>query len=286
MQTNSKLKLTVYSPDSSLKNPASLLRAIVSDIVSGRELAWRLAVRDISAQYRQAALGILWAFILPLVNTITWVFLSESGIVSLGETSIPYPVYVFVGTMLWQILIESINAPLTETNAAKAMLSKLNFPREALIISGIYKTIFNSVIKIALMITAVIIFGVYPSWSIAFLPLGLLSLIITGTAIGLLLTPIGILYTDIGKVIPLFMQFLMYITPVVFVMPTTGLAATIFRVNPFTYLILTIRDWITGSQTQYITEYLFVVGISIVVLLVVIVVYRLAMPMLIERMSA
>lgn len=54
----------VYTPDSSLANPLKMAREMVRDLLSSRELAWRLVVRDISAQYRQAFLGILWAFIL------------------------------------------------------------------------------------------------------------------------------------------------------------------------------------------------------------------------------
>ncbi len=280
------LKVTLYSPKSSLSNPVKMAKALLGDLVGSRELAWRLSVRDISAQYRQAALGILWAFILPLVNTFTWVFLSESGIVAVSETDIPYPVYVFVGTMLWQILVDAINAPLTETTAAKAMLAKLNFPREAIIMAGVYKTLFNALIKVVLVVTAIAFFGIYPTWSLLWLPVALFSMILVGTAIGLLITPIGILYTDIGKAIPLFMQFLMYVSPVVFAMPQSGLAALIFKANPFSYLILTGRSWITGSEVLFLDGFILVNVIFFVLLLVVLVIYRLAMPILIERMSA
>lgn len=282
----SNLKVTRYTPKSTLTNPILMVRALVSDLFDSRELAWRLAVRDISAQYRQAALGLIWAFILPLVNTVTWVFLSETGIVSLAATDIPYPVYVFAGTMLWQILIDAINAPLTETTNAKSMLTKLNFPREALIISGIYKTLFNALIKVGLVVLAISFFGIYPSFSLFWLPVGLLSLIIVGTSIGLLITPLGILYTDVGKAIPMFMQFLMYITPVVFAMPEGGIAGLIFKLNPFSYLILTTRNWITGTEPGFITEFILVNIVFMFVLVVVMVIYRLAMPILIERMSS
>ena len=122
--------ITVYTPDSSLSSPRTMVREMFRDLLASRELAWRLAVRDIRAQYRQAFLGILWAFILPLANTVIWIFLSRAGIVSVGETELPYSVYVFTGTMLWAILMDAMNAPLQQTNAARAMLAKLNFPRE------------------------------------------------------------------------------------------------------------------------------------------------------------
>ncbi|EGV15818.1 ABC transporter permease [Thiocapsa marina] len=236
------LPVTIYTPESSLASPAKMIRDMLRDLLASRELAWRLAVRDISAQYRQAALGLLWAFILPLANTLIWVFLSSSGIVSVGETALPYPVYVFTGSMLWAILMDAINAPLQQTIAAKGMLAKLNFPREALIVSGIYQTLFNAGIKIALLMAVLPFMGVDLGWNLLLLPIGLFSLVLVGTALGLLITPVGVLYTDIGKALPLLMQFLMYVTPVVFPMPKEGFAATVFSLNPLSPIILTARD--------------------------------------------
>ena len=85
---------TVYTPDSSLANPRKMVAEMFRDLFRGREMAWRLAVRDIQAQYRQTYFGILWAFIGPLATTITWIFLS----------------------------------------AASGMMAKLNFPREAILL--------------------------------------------------------------------------------------------------------------------------------------------------------
>ncbi len=104
------------------------------------------------------------------------------------------------------------------------MLAKINFPREALVMSGILQTLFNGGIKIALLLVVLLIFGIYPELDLLLFPLAVASLILAGTAFGLLLTPVGLLYTDIGKGLPLVLQFLMYVTPVVFPMPTGGWA--------------------------------------------------------------
>ena len=278
--------VTVYTPDSLMRHPVRMMADMVHDLMAGRELAWQLAVRDIRAQYRQAALGLLWAFLLPLAHTITWIFLSESGIVTVSDTALPYPVYVFTGTMIWAIFMDAVNAPLQQTIAAKQMLAKINFPREALVVSGIYQTLFNGVIKIILLLFALILFGIYPGWILIWFPLGILSLILTGTAMGLFLTPVGMLYTDIGKSLPLLMQFLMYLTPVVFPMPSSGWAATIFKMNPMTPLVLTTRDWLTGFSPGYLGYFFIVNALIIALLMVVWIIYRIAMPILIERMNA
>jgi lipopolysaccharide transport system permease protein len=278
--------LTVYTPDSSMRHPVRMMADMVRDLIAGRELAWQLAVRDIRAQYRQAALGLLWAFILPLAHTITWIFLSGSGIVTVSDTVLPYPVYVFTGTMIWAIFMDAVNAPLQQTIAAKQMLAKINFSREALVVSGIYQTLFNGAIKIILLLVCLMLLGIYPGWTLICFPLGIISLIAAGTAVGLLITPLGMLYTDISKSLPLLMQFLMYLTPVVFPMPTSGGAAAVFKLNPMTPLVLTTRDWLTGFPPDYLGYFFLVNALTVGLLLLVWIIYRAAMPILIERISA
>ncbi len=276
----------IYTPNSVLRNPKTMMVDMMRDLMAARGLGWQLAVRDIRAQYRQAALGFLWAFIMPLANTAVWLFIQRSGIVSMQATTLPYPVYVFTGTILWAIFMDALNAPLQQTTSAKPMLAKINFPHEALVLSGIYQTIFNGGIKIAVLLVSLLFLGVNPSWQILFFPLAILSLILAGTALGLVLTPVGMLYTDIGKGLPLLMQFLMYLTPVVFPLPTSGLAATLFHLNPITPIILTARDLITGFSPELLGSFIGV-NIGMLVLMGLMwVVYRAAMPILIERMSA
>jgi lipopolysaccharide transport system permease protein len=283
MQT--QLHVTIYTPESSLASPGKMLKDMFRDLAAGRELAWRLAMRDIKAQYRQAFLGILWAFILPLANTVTWVFLSQAGIISMATTGLPYPVYVFTGTMLWAIFMDSLNAPMQQVNSARSMLSKLNFPREALIVSGIYQTAFNASIKIALLLAALVIMGINPGWNLLLFPLGVISLMLVGTTIGLFITPMGLLYGDVGRAMPLLMQFVMYVTPVLFPMPKAGWAQILFYLNPISPLILITRDWLTGQTPEMLNYFVTVNVAAAAIFLVVWGIYRLAMPILIERMG-
>jgi lipopolysaccharide transport system permease protein len=191
-----ELPVTVYTPESSLRNPARMVRSMFRDLLASRELAWQLAVRDIRAQYRQTALGLLWAFILPLANTGAWLFIQSTGIVTIQGTELPYPVFVFTGTMLWAIFMDAVNAPLQQTIAAKPMLAKINFPREGLILSGIYQTLFNASIKIGVLLVALLLLGVLPGWHLVFLPLSILSMVLTETALGVAVNPVSIVHTD------------------------------------------------------------------------------------------
>jgi lipopolysaccharide transport system permease protein len=259
---------------------------MTKDLWASRELAWRLAVRDISAQYRQSAMGILWALIIPLSTTAVWMFLSSTSVVQVAETSLPYPVFVFTGTLLWSILIDSLSAPLAQVNANRPLLAKINFPREALILSGVYQTLFNAAIKIGILLLVIPFQGIHPGWGGLLIPVGILAMVLTGTALGLAITPLGVLYGDIGRSIPLITQFLMYLSPVVFPLATKGWTGKIMRLNPLTPLIINARNWFTGQPPQLLGEWVLAVIFSAMILMLAWMVYRLAMPILIERMSA
>jgi lipopolysaccharide transport system permease protein len=286
MTNNKPLTTRIYTPESPLAHPAKLWTEMSQDLWAGRELAWRLATRDISAQYRQSALGILWALINPLTTTAVWLFLSNSRLVQVADTGLPYPAFLFTGTLLWSILVDSLTAPLAQVNANRPLLAKINFPREALILSGIYQTLFNAAIKIGILLLVLPLLGIHPGWGGLLIPLGILAMVLTGTALGLAITPLGVLYGDIGRGIPLITQFLMYLSPVVFPLASKGWTSQIMRLNPLTPLIINARAWFTGQPPQLLGEWLLTVGCSALLLLLVWMVYRLAMPILIERMSA
>jgi lipopolysaccharide transport system permease protein len=277
---------TVYTPDSVLSDPRRMFRDMFRDLAASRELAWRLAVRDLRAQYRQAFLGFVWAFILPAANSLAWLLLSASDVVSIAPTPLPYVAYVASGATVWSVLMDAVNAPLQQTNAARSMLAKLSFPREAIVISGLLQTLFNAGIKSVVLLVVLLGVGVYPGWSALLFPFALLSLALVGTTIGMLITPIGVLYTDVGRALPLLTQFLMFVTPVVVPMPERGWVATVFALNPLSPLILTARDLITGVVPAHVAYFLAVNAVAVLVLLAVWILYRLAMPILIERMSA
>jgi lipopolysaccharide transport system permease protein len=126
----------IYTPESQMRTPGRLLRSMWQDLKASKELSWRLFIRDIFAQYRQSLLGIFWAFLPPIVMGLVFIILRSKNVVNFGETDIPYPVFALVGTTLWQVFTESLNAPLKSVTMARPMLAKINFPREALIVSA------------------------------------------------------------------------------------------------------------------------------------------------------
>ena len=277
-----------YTPEPALRHPHQLLRSMVHDLLASRELAWRLFVRNLSAQYRKSILGYLWAFLPPVVTTLTFVFLNSQQIMNLSadDSGVPYPVYVMVGTLLWQGFVDALNSPIKLLTSSKSMLAKVNFPREALILAGLGEVLFNFMIRLVLLLIMFVWFDVILPPTALLVPLGVLSLLALGLVIGMLLAPMGILYQDVERSIAIFVALWFFLTPVVYEPPTTWPASLLATLNPVSPLLVTTREMLTTGSLTQIGGFLIISGAALVLLLFSWLLYRLAIPHLIERVSA
>ena len=281
-----KLKKNVYSPEPFLKHPGILIRDMRADFIASYELAWRLFIRNISAQYRQTILGYLWAFIPPIFMTLIWIFLNSQNILQVQDTGMPYPLFVLTGTILWQTFVDSINSPLKLVNQSKSLLSKVNFPREALILAATGEVVFNFIIRLLLLVIIFIYYNVDLQWTVVLAPFGVISLIALGITIGIILAPISALYSDIDRGILIITQVWFFLTPVIYPVPGNNLALTLVKLNPVSPLLVTTRDWLITGHTYLATEFLVITFFTFLLSLLGWLFYRLAMPHLISRISA
>ena len=285
MSKSENLPVIIYTPESSLANPKRLIMEMVDELRNSRELAFALFTRDMKAQVRQSILGYAWLFFPPIATTLVWFFLNSSGVVKVADTGMPYPAFVMIGTLLWQAFLESLTKPIMSLTASKAMLVKLNFPRIAPVLAGIGQTTVTSAIRLVLLIPIFVFAGVEASWTIVFFPLAYLSMVLLGIAIGSFLTPIGLLYTDIGKAIGLLGQFMMYATPVVYPIASEGFLGWVNKVNPVTYLLEVGRSTLVGGSFEHLSMALIITGSAFILLLIGWAIFHITVPRIIERMG-
>jgi lipopolysaccharide transport system permease protein len=281
------LPRVVYTPESRVRHPLQLFKEMGRDLLASRELAWQLMVRDISAQYRQSFLGIFWAVIPPIVMAAGFTLASNSKVIAIGATDLPYPAYVMFSMTLWQTFVEALNAPVQAVGEAKQMLAKINFPREALILAKLGQVFFNFAIKLILIVGLFVWFQIPVSWSAILAPVALIHLVMLGTFFGLLLTPFGALYQDFSKGLTLATGFWLFLTPVIYPVPSgSGIFGAIVKLNPVTPLLVTTRELATKGVVSDPQGFWVASLIAIVGLLLAWMVYRLAMPFVVERMSS
>ncbi len=276
----------VYTPDSLLRQPRFLLWTMWRDLLASRELAWRLMVRDISAQYRQAFLGVAWAFIPPIAMAVGFTLAKDANVFTVGETDIPYPAFVMFNTALWQTFVDAATGPVQAVIVAKPMLARVNFPREAIILAKLGEVGFNFGIKLILIVGLFLYFRVPVSWTVILAPVALIHLILLGTLVGILLAPIGVLYQDVSKSLNMIMSFWLFLTPVIYPVPTEGAFGVLVSLNPVTPLLVTTRELATVGVLSEATNFWVVSGLTLVGLLLTWIGFRIAMPYVVERVTS
>ena len=279
------MQVQVYSA-SSKSNLWRTLKAIGKEFPVAHALGFRFAQRNIRARYRQSVLGILWALIPPLATAAIWIFLNQKNIVTLNHTGGNYALFVITGTMLWSIFSTAVTMPIQSIQANAPILVKVNFPREALMITAFYEIVFTSLISLVIIAAEILIFQIpVTAYTFLFIP-AVIVLILLGMCFGLLLLPFAILYKDIQFALPAFLQIAMYATPVVYAATEFTGASRILAFNPVSPVLVSARDWLLGLQSTTGLLTLVCIGIITILILVIgFILQRIAMEILIERMG-
>jgi lipopolysaccharide transport system permease protein len=259
---------------------------MIRDLSASRELAWRLCARNITTQYRQTALGYFWAIGPPVMTSVLFILLNSANLLRPGETGVPYPVFVIVGTVAFGLFLDALNMPLNAIGAARGMLPKISFPHEALVLAGVGQVLVNFAVKATLVLAVLLIFHVPVERTAALAVVPLTGLLVLGIAIGVFLVPIGALFQDVVHALSVVASSLVFLTPAAYTPPRAGLLGAITSWNPLTPLIMAARDVLVHGSSPQMPATLTVVAASIVALLLSWIVLRLAMPILIERMGS
>ncbi len=277
---------TVYNSEPEISRPLQLLKNVFQSAWEGRELAWRLFLRNLRGMYRQTALGLLWIFLPPLANTAIWVFLRAQRVLEFDFPAGVHPtVYILTGMILWQAFIDAFQMPLNALNQNRSMVSKLNFPREALLAEGLGEVLFNTLVRLLLLVPALLIYGA--AWSpLALLaPLVAILMVLFATGLGLLILPIGSLYQDVSRFLSVGLPFWMILTPIIYAAPETFPGNLLNWLNPASPLLMCSRDLLLlGSCGNPAALWYGLLAIPL--FLLGLVVYRLSLPALIERMTS
>ena len=177
-------------------------------------------------------------------------------------------------------------APLKAVTASRPLLIKVRFPRESLLLTAILQTLLGSRSGLALLAACLLLLQAHiaPTAPLAIIPA--VGLILFGIMVGVLLVPLGALYQDITLGLVLLTSALMLITPVAFAPPASGTLATIMHYNPLTPLVLCARDLlITGDMTN-LPATVVIMAACIVLLAIGWVLFRLAVPIVVERLGS
>ncbi len=277
-------QVKLYRPDAQLElGFFAIWREMLDELINSRELIWRLFLRDFMAKYRQSILGVLWALIMPLVAVGTFVLLNQSGVLNIGDTGVPYPVFALLGLTIWQLFATGLTSCSNSIVGGGSMVIKINFPKESLVIASMAQSIFEFVARIALLIVVFAIYGIVPAWTTLFLPFALIPLILLTLGLGFLLSLSNVLMRDVANIVTLLTTFLLFLTPVLYPSPQTGLFTTLNMYNLLTPLVTGPRDLVIVGHLSQPSQFLWVSLFSFLIFVISWRIFHLVEPRMAER---
>ena len=275
--------IKIYKPASvDKKGFFGLLPMMTKDLIKARELIWRLFLRNFKARYKQSVLGWGWIFILPLVAVGTFWMLNQSGTIRIEDISVPYPIYGLIGISLWQIFSGGLSSASASIISAGSFVVKINFSKEALVISSLGPVIVDFLVRIILILVIYLIYGLTPSAWLILLPILALPLLFLTLGLGFITSLLNAVAQDIQTFINVALGFFLFSMPIMYTASETGLVYQINKFNPVFFLISVPRDIIISADFDHLNEFLISSLIALIIFLFGWIIFNKAQSKIVE----
>jgi lipopolysaccharide transport system permease protein len=213
-----------------------------------RELLYFMTWRDIKVRYKQAALGIGWAVIQPLMNMVIFSIIFGQ-LARLPSDGIPYPIFSYAALLPWYMFAGALTRSSASLVHNANLLTKVYFPRLIIPLATVLAALVDFCIAFLVLVGMMVYFGYYPTWNMLWLlPLTLLALL-TASAVGVWFSALNVQYRDIQQMVPFLVQAWMYASPVAYSanMIPTGNWRLVYALNPMTGVIQGFRWALFGG---------------------------------------
>jgi lipopolysaccharide transport system permease protein len=210
-----------------------------------RELAARLAERDLKVRYKQAAFGAAWAVFQPLA--LTFVFTAVFTRFTRIETAIPYPVFALSGLIGWTYISGAVAKTTQSLVGNSPLVTKVYFPRLLVPFAAVVPGLIDLGVSLLVLAGVMIAYDVHVTVPIVTLPFWIAAMVIVVLGIGLLLGTLNVRYRDVNHGVSLLLQLWVFLSPVAY--PSSLVPQTwrpFYFLNPVAGVLEGFRWSLTG----------------------------------------
>ncbi len=251
-------------------HPTSLV-AMVKSLWRNRQLIAQMTQREVMGRYKGSIMGLAWSFFNPvfMLTVYTFVFSvifkSRWGVGG-EESKTQFAVVLFVGMIVHSLFAEVLNRAPGLILANVNYVKKVVFPLETLPVITMGAALFHTLISLAVLLVAFVMFNGSLQWTAIFTPLVLLPLVILTLGLSWMLASLGVFLRDVGQTIGIITTVMMFLAPVFY--PITAIPEK-FRswllANPLTFIIEQAREvLIWGNSPDWVGLGIYLLVASVV----------------------
>lgn len=230
-----------------------MLRQMFRELVEYRELLLALTVRDIRVKYKQAVMGILWVFFMPILAILAGIII-RFAMSYLQGSSLSWEAVtsVVARSQPWLIFAAILGATSQGLLSGMGLASKIYFPRQIIPLSATLGVLFDftiSLTAVVVMLAIISMFtpvGVMVTGWLLLLPLLLFLLVVMAVGLGLIFGTGNLFFRDVKYIVQVMLQFGIFFTPVYWFVHEMGRFGQLAMLNPIAPLIEGISQCIVG----------------------------------------
>jgi lipopolysaccharide transport system permease protein len=189
---------------------------IARNVFSYRELIAVMAWKQFIVRYKQSYFGLVWAVLKPFILMLVFTLLNS--LIGITSGGVPYPVLSFAALVPWVFFQESTSEGVGSIVNNAPLIRKIYFPREVFPVTGVITKLVEFVINSFVLACLMLYFHVWPAATIVWVPAILLYIILASLAVALIGAAGNVFYRDIGTMLPIALQLMMYASPVIYPM--------------------------------------------------------------------
>jgi ABC-2 type transport system permease protein len=245
-----------------------------------RILLLELTKTDFKLRYQGSILGYMWAIIRPLLMFgILYVVFAK--FLRFGDDISHYPVYLLVGTVLWNFFLECTNQGIQSLIIRSDLMRKISFDRIVIVLSATATALINLSINLFVILIFACLSNITPNLTWLIVPFLIFELYILALGIALLLGSLNVKFRDVGSIWEVLTQALFYAIPIIYpltmVLKYNKTVAEILILNPIAQIIQDVRYFIVTNETLTVWNMLNNSLCKIIPFLIVLVVFLIGL---------
>jgi lipopolysaccharide transport system permease protein len=227
-------------------------------IIVNRQLIFQMVKREFLGRYKGSMFGIVWSLFNPILMLFIYTFVFAVVFKArwggdAGGGKAEFALILFAGMNVFAIFSDAVNQASSVIVNNSNYVKKVIFPLEILPIVNIGTSLFHSCIGFLVLIAGLLLLNGSISWTIIYLPIVLLPLVVLSLGLSWFLASLGVFIPDIRQAIGIFTSVLMFLSPVFY--PVSALPVRFQQLvflNPLTFIIEQTRAvLIFGAQPDW-----------------------------------
>lgn len=208
-----------------------------------RDLLFVLTWRDIKIKYKQSAMGLLWAVLMPAIivgaGMLIRVAMSKMSGTPLSPDSLAS---IAVKALPWAFFVSAIRFSTNSLTSNSNLVTKINCPRIAFPVSAVLSALFDLVIATIALIAVLTWCGITPSFALVWVPVLLFFLVLLVSGLGIAFAAANLFFRDVKYIVEVVLTFAIFFTPVLYEADMLGEWRFWVLLNPIAPLLEGLRS--------------------------------------------